>query len=349
MLANVIAQRIKDEGPIGVDVFMDMALLHPQYGYYRRQPAFGKDGDFITSPDISQMFGEMLALWIVDTIQRRSLDTADGLTLVELGGGRGALMADMLRVLHSFKLSPSVIMVEASDRLRTLQRSAIDPYPAQWVADIKDVKTNDDIVFVIANEFLDALPIRQFVANDGVWQERVITLDDAEHFSFTVRPCAQDGLPPPVDGKICEINSAARDVIRRVADMKWHGLFIDYGYDVYPAYGDTLQAMRRHAYSPVFDDIGESDVTAHVDFHALRQTVETHASVYGSVTQGDFLKTLGIVARSENLMARNPDKAQDIASGCHRLIAPQEMGNLFRVMAVMPHGICPAGFEGDLK
>jgi NADH dehydrogenase [ubiquinone] 1 alpha subcomplex assembly factor 7 len=356
-LGRVLAARIASGGPISLADWMAEALTHPMLGYYRRGDPLGASGDFTTAPEISQVFGELIGLWLVDAWER--LRAPDPVLVVELGPGRGTLMADALRAA---KLRPEFLrairlhLVESSPGLRERQAAALATASPSWHDGFETVPPGP--LLLVANEFFDALPIRQFQRTETGWRERMVALDErGDGFRWVLGPPspaadallapAQLGAPP---GAIAETSPAARGLASaiglRLTQAPGAALIVDYGHDGSAA-GDTLQALRRHAPADPLDDPGEIDLTAHVDFAALAGGARAAgAEAHGPVAQGAFLKSLGAELRAERLIGRaTPDQQAQIRSGLHRLIAPEEMGRLFRAMALTAPGLGPpAGF-----
>lgn len=320
-----LAEHILSTGPVTVAEYMERALGH----YYATQIPFGVTGDFTTAPEISQMFGEMIGAWLADIWQKSGRISA--VQLIELGPGRGTLMADILRTARAwpdFHAALSVHLVETSPDLRKKQAQALGAYAPVWHDRLEDVPAG--FSFIVANEFFDALPVHQFVVRNGERIERCIGFSrETQKFFFTV------------DGDIVESSPASlsvmKEICRRLSASGGAALVIDYGYTESGATGDTLQAVSRHRYANIFERIGEQDLTAHVDFGALRDRAEQMSmTVYGPITQGDFLNMLGIAQRAE-MLCRKASHAQqkDIMLALRRLTAPSEMGTLFKVLAVM--------------
>ena len=368
-LARLLARRILMDGPISVGAFMAEALGHPRFGYYMRRDPFGSGGDFTTAPEISQMFGELVGLWCVDTWAR--LGGPGPVHLVELGPGRGTLMADVLRaaaVLPLFRDNAIVHLVETSPHLRDRQRQTLQPIlgdSVQWHDRLEDVP--DGPTILIANEFFDALPIRQVQKTNHGWFERLVDIDpdstdDEPRFRFVLEAFGSSGsrlvpdaLRDAPDGSVVEVSPASQAVARvigaRLAAAPGAALVIDYGYVQGPAVGDTLQAMRSHAYAPVLEAPGEADLTAHVDFAGIAAAArEGGAQSFGPVEQGEWLTRLGIRQRASALSAKaSPAQAQDIRGALDRLIDPAQMGRLFKLVALATPGAFadatpPAGF-----
>ena len=321
-LERALRERIAAEGPITVEAFMEASTSY----YYATRDPFGAQGDFVTAPEVSQMFGEMVGACLADC-WARSGRPADAI-YAELGPGRGALAVDALRVLGAAGFIGEVHLVEASPVLRDLQQQAVAG--AHWHEAIEDLPARP--LLLVANEFLDALPIRQHV--DGV--ERRVTV-------------AAAGLAFDRDGAIVETSPARDRAVGAIATclvaMGGTALFIDYGHER-SAPGDTLQAVRGHNFVPVLHDPGEQDLTAHVDFAALAAAAAASgAKATDAVAQGEWLERLGIRARAELLAKANPGKSGEIEGALERLIAPDQMGTLFKVMAIhSPDWPAPAGF-----
>lgn len=322
-LERALRDRIQAEGPITVEAYMEACNSY----YYATRDPLGARGDFTTAPEISQMFGEMIGAALAD-VWKRAGAPSDAI-YAELGPGRGTLTSDALRVMRSAGFGGEVHFVETSPVLRDAQRSAVRA--ALWHESIEELPAKP--LLLVANEFLDALPIRQHV---GGIERRVVG--------------AAGGLAFDRDGEIIE-SSPARDeavaaIALCIATKGGAALIIDYGYER-GAPGDTLQAVRRHSFAPVLDNPGEQDLTAHVDFEAIgRAARDGGASVTPVVGQGDWLRRVGIERRAETLSQSNPERSDDIASALQRLTASGQMGELFKVMAIhSPDWPMPAGFE----
>ena len=321
-LERALRERIAAEGPITVAAYMEACNAY----YYSTRDPFGTRGDFITAPEISQMFGEMVGACLADCWDRSG--APKDAIYVELGPGRGTLAADALRVLGAAGFAGEVHLVETSPVLRDLQRQAVPG--ARWHEAIEDLPARP--LLLVANEFLDALPIDQHVG--GV--ERRVAI-------------VAGGLAFDRDGEIRETSPVRDQAVAAIATclaaMGGVAIFIDYGHER-TAPGDTLQAVRGHAYAPVLHNPGEQDLTAHVDFEALAKAATAEgAKVTTVATQGEWLERLGIHARAAALAKTNPEKSSEIATAVERLIAPDQMGTLFKVMAVQsPEWSVPAGF-----
>ena len=333
--ARRLADRIRAEGPITVEDFMAAAGGH----YYATQNAIGTEGDFTTAPEISQMFGEMIGAWLVDIWLH--MGRPEQVNLVELGPGRGTLAADILRVAGTwpdFKSALSLHLVETSPRLRQTQAETLKNYSPVWYDRLEDVPAGP--VFIVANEFFDALPVQQFVRVQEKWQERRIGFDEGKGFVFVSD-----------EGDILEKSpaslSALAEMTRRIAADGGAALVIDYGHDK-PGFGDTLQAVSKHRHAPALDNPGAQDITAHVDFSALRDAAQKSVRVHGPVTQGTFLKNMGIAERAQTLKAKaNDQQRKDIDTALERLVSPSSMGRLFKVLGLTPlqGNMNPAGFD----
>lgn len=358
-LLDILRRRIAAEGPISVAAYMGECLLHPEHGYYRSQEAIGLGGDFTTAPEISQMFGELLGLWAADYWQR--IGSPQHCYLVELGPGRGTLMRDALRAaraLPAFRAAASPVLVEASQRMIDIQRKTLTGENPEWLATVSALPPDAPLI-VLANEFLDALPVRQFQrGDDAAWHERCVGLaEDGATLQFQLDPRAvplDDILPASLrdapSGAIVESSPAVRavasEISARLLAQGGAALFIDYGYDR-PGLGETLQAVRRHAYADPLAEPGLADLTAHVDFLALAASARAAgATVHGPVGQGIFLQNLGIGKRAERLrQSGTTAQRSDIDVALQRLTAPEAMGTLFKAIAFTPpRAPDPAGF-----
>lgn len=365
-LARKLKERIRRDGPLTVKRYMQACLLDPELGYYRVQRAIGAQGDFVTAPEISQVFGELVGLWCVAVWQQMGQPTR--LNLVELGPGRGTLMRDLLRaarVAPRFLSAISVSLVETNAWLRESQQTALADaaVPVSWHEHFWGVPEPLEHLprvptIVIANEFLDALPIRQYQWSGSDWYRRTVAVDDDDRFMF-----ARQTEPRRMEPFLEKHSQGAReaDVLEwRIDDwaVAWlldvlarrsllAGLFVDYGHRRL-AIGDTLQAVRQHAYECPLTSPGEADLTAAVDFGSFAEGCqrEGNLAVDGPVTQGEFLGRLGAVERASRLMAANPDKAARIEADVARLIAPAGMGGRFHAMGIRSVGLDPlAGLQ----
>lgn len=345
-LAKILRAQIAATGPMPLSDFMAACLMHPEHGYYSTRDPLGTAGDFTTAPEISQMFGELLGLalaqsWIDQGSPAR-------ITLAELGPGRGTLMQDALRATQGvpgFHDALSLHLVEASPILRAAQARRLGKYSPQWhdtVASLPEAP-----LYLIANEFFDALPIRQFTRDGDGWRECVVGVQDG-----LLTPGLTDSTPQQAltnrlsdtrDGDIVETcapaSAIASEIGNRIAEYGGAALIIDYG--DWHSLGDTLQALKNHAQANPFETAGEADLTAHVDFEALAQAAAP-AAHSRLTTQGVFLERLGITARAQSL-AKGMGKAtlESHVAAHRRLTHPTEMGSLFKTLALFPKGATP--------
>jgi NADH dehydrogenase [ubiquinone] 1 alpha subcomplex assembly factor 7 len=343
-LAETLAALIAAEGPISIERYMGLANMH----YYATREAIGAAGDFITAPEISQMFGEMVGLALADAWQRAD---APDVALVELGPGRGTLATDMRRAMAVAGLRPPLHLVETSPLLRERQR-ALHP-DAIWHDGVESLPA-DRPLLIVANEFFDALPIRQFINTDAGWRERMVAAGPAGLVAQPDTRAPAADIPAELqalaEGTVIESNPTARRILRQLArrltDQGGAMLVFDYGYDG-PTRGDTLQAVHAHAFADPFVRPGESDLTAHVDFAALAlAAAEGGASVMGPVPQGQWLIALGLAQRAAALSRSAPARADELATAYRRLTATEEMGELFKVIAIVaPEWPEPGGFR----
>ncbi|MDP6832402.1 MAG: SAM-dependent methyltransferase [Alphaproteobacteria bacterium] len=354
-LRQHLAERISLDGPLSIARFMAEALGHPQWGYYISRDPLGRAGDFITAPEVSQMFGELIGLWCAD--RWRALGAPDPFNLVELGPGRGTLMADALRAaaaLPGFTAAARIQLVETSPVLRAAQKQALANSEVNWHDRIADLPPGPAIA--IANEFFDALPIRQFQRKEDGWHERMVALREDElclQLSPGIVPSAPlpDGVQAAPFDAIFEVSpartAAMSELCQHLAKYDGAALVIDYGHER-SAVGDTLQAMRAHEYVDPLAQPGQADLTAHVDFQALGDAAAAAGVIaHGPMTQGGFLQRLGIATRADILRQWATAAQSDaIDAALHRLTDRDEMGQLFKVMAISAADPAPPpGFE----
>ena len=359
-LEEILIERIGNNGPLSIADYMEQALAHPEYGYYMRCDPFGVNGDFITAPEISQMFGELLGLWA--GVSWMMAGSPSSVNIVELGPGRGTLMADMLHaapLVEGFAEAIEVHLVETSPVLKAIQEQTLKDAalsePPLWHKALADVTEGTSIF--IANEFFDALPIEQYFKAGDYWCPRVVDVKpDGDGLCFVLLPPFDaPELPPGLinvqSDVMVEVCPAALDITEdiswRITEYGGAALFIDYGHSQSAA-GETLQALKNHKYHDPLLDPGEADLTAHVDFGALAQRVfASGARAMGPINQSDFLGALGISERAEALQANaSPEQAVDIKSALRRLINAEEMEKLFKVMAVIQQDApVPPGFK----
>ncbi|MBR0757832.1 SAM-dependent methyltransferase [Bradyrhizobium jicamae] len=346
-LLGEIRKLIKSAGPMPVWRYMELCLMHPDHGYYLSRDPLGREGDFTTAPEVSQMFGELLGLWSASIW--RAIGSPPELRLIELGPGRGTMMADALRalrVLPPLYQAISVHLVEVNPVLREKQRATLSGVRnISWHDTIDDVPEGPAVI--LANEYFDVLPIHQMVRKETGWHERTVGMDANGNLYFAAAPDPTprfDVLLPPLVraaplGAVFEWrpDNEIMKIASRVRDQDGAALLIDYGHLRSDA-GDTFQAIARHSFADPLKTPGQADVTAHVDFQALSRAAEdVGARVHGPVTQGDFLKRLGVEARAAGLMAKaTPEVSADIAGALKRLTDSGRggMGSMFKAMAV---------------
>ena len=348
-LADKIKNLIRTNGPISVTDYFALCLADPDYGYYRTREPFGRHGDFITAPEISQLFGEMIGIFMVHAWQRHG--TPGAVQLVEIGPGRGTMMTDMLRVIK--RIAPPLFeglhvhLVETSERLRGVQRVTLEAYSTKisWHDAFEEVP--EGFTLIAANELFDAIPIRQFVKTPTGFRERLVGLGVNDELTFAAGVATLDPslLPSPPgsipDGTVFEVAPARQAVMQTLCDrLKTFGgtaLVIDYGHTV-TGFGDTLQAVRNHDFDPPLAHPGEADLTSHVDFEDLAKVaVSMGVHLNGGLRQGDFLFGLGLAERAAALAKdKEPPEQRLIAAAVDRLAGEGagKMGELFKVIAV---------------
>jgi SAM-dependent MidA family methyltransferase len=343
-------------GPIPVSEYMALCLSDPRDGYYMTRDPFGRDGDFTTAPEISQMFGELIGAWLAATFDLLGRPAQP--VIAEIGPGRGTLMKDMVRTLQ--RLAPALreaarfFLVETSPKLRLVQGATLEGSGGRfdWVNGIDELP--EAPLFIVGNELFDAIPIRQYVKAREGWRERLVDVDADDDLVFTVGAGSLNPalLPPdaagaPV-GAIVEVAPARAALMQTIAERIFRsggaGLFIDYGYEA-PAVGDTLQALFKHRYDDPLAHPGEADLTAHVDFAALAETVSRAGLQAQLTTQGDFLLGLGLLERAGSLGAQEDTALRDrLTSEVERLAGTEAMGKLFKVLGISPAGTSLPGF-----
>ncbi len=353
-LARHLRAEIAAQGPITMARYMAEALGHPEHGYYMTRDPFGAAGDFITAPEVSQMFGELIGAWCADVWMQ--MGQPNPIQLVELGPGRGTLMKDALRVTQQvpgFHSATRLHLVETSPRLRDLQATTLTGSTPNWHDSVTDIPAGPRLL--IANELFDALPVHQFQFSDGHWHERLVdaaTDEDGLRLALDPSPAtnaALDRFTLPQEGSIAEVCPAgvalAREIATQISTENGAALLIDYGHTEC-GYGDTVQAVRAHQARSIFEAPGTVDLTAHVDFAALAEAArDAGTAIWGPVVQGNFLNQLGIAARATTLSTASPPDSRDIASALDRLTHPDEMGSLFKVLAFTSASLHPAGFD----
>jgi SAM-dependent MidA family methyltransferase len=351
-LKNRLEAQIAQTGPITVAEYMTACLHDPQDGYYATRPSLGESGDFITAPLVSQMFGELLGLWAAEAWVR--LGRPDRVLLVEAGPGDGTLMSDALRaarVAPGFLEAVKLVLVETSAPLIEAQRARLAGSPARpaWASSILELPDGAPVI-LIANELLDCLPAHQFVRVPQGWAERMVGLDDHGEFAFglTATPGGVSSSEAEV-GDLVEVSPAQElfgaELGALIARQGGCALLIDYGRSE-PGPGDTLQALKAHQKVGPLDCPGEADLTVHADFPAVAEAARrggAHAAPI--LTQGEFLGRIGIYERAEALARRHPDRAEILERQLERLTAPDQMGSLFKALAIHSQGLVPPGFE----
>ena len=351
-LKDRLKDRIAQAGPITVAEYMAACLYDPQDGYYATRPALGEDGDFITAPLVSQMFGELLGLWAAEVWTR--LGRPDRVLLVEAGPGDGTLMADALRAMRlapGFLEAVKLVLVETSAPLIEAQRKrltggAVEP---SWAASILELPDGAPVI-LIANELLDCLPAHQFVRTPRGWAERRVGLDDRGELAFGLSAMPGGAAPMAAEvGELVEVSPAqelfAAELGALIGRQGGCALLIDYGRSE-PGPGDTLQALKGHRKVDPLACPGQADLTVHADFPAVTVAARSAgAHTTAILTQGELLGRLGIYERAEALARRHPDRAEILERQVERLTAPDQMGGLFKALAVHAPGLTPPGFE----
>ncbi len=349
-LLDRLRAEIEADGPINVAQYMHRCLHDPRDGYYATRPAIGDGGDFITAPVISQMFGELLGLWAVETWTR--LGKPSQFRLVEMGPGDGTLMSDLLRAVRlapDFVAAADLWMIETSAPLAALQKAKLESavLVPTWAASIDDIPAGAPVI-LIANELLDCLPARQFVHAGGGWVERLVGVGPDGALAFGLAP-TKDGSTPPPDSPILEVSDAQEALGQAlgalIAREGGAALLIDYGRGE-PEFGDTLQALKGHEKVDPLAFPGESDLTVYADFPVVRDAArKAGAAATDAIPQGLFLGMLGIQHRADSLKAARPDRAEVIDRQLARLVAPDQMGELFKAACVHSPDLVPPGFE----
>jgi NADH dehydrogenase [ubiquinone] 1 alpha subcomplex assembly factor 7 len=350
-LGHLVAARIAAEGPMRLDEYMALCLGHPEHGYYTTRDPFGAGGDFTTAPEISQMFGELVGAWAAEVWS--GMGRPDPVLLAELGPGRGTLMRDALRAaarLPGFAAAARPWLVETSAALRVVQAGALAAHAPSWAARVEELP--EEPLILVANEFFDALPIRQFQRDDALWRERWVERA-GDGLGFVWGPARADAdldarFPLAPDRALVEVSLGAEVIAAELgARLARHGgaaLVIDYG--AWDGMGDTLQALRGHRPADPLADPGEVDLTTHVRFRALAEAARG-ARAHGPLGQGVFLERLGITARALALARGRTGATLAAVVGEHRrLTHPEEMGALFQVLALVPGDApTPPGFD----
>ncbi|OXE35850.1 MAG: SAM-dependent methyltransferase [Phenylobacterium zucineum] len=348
-LLDRIKDQIRATGPLSVPQYMEICLHDPQDGYYATRPALGEAGDFITAPLASQMFGEIIGVWLIESWRR--LGRPARFRLVEMGPGDGTLMLDIQRTVRqdpAFLAGQDLWLVETSIPLKKVQAERLGRGP-QWATSLAGVPTGVPLLLV-ANELLDCLPARQFIRTQTGWSERGVGLDKAENLIFGLMAALPTRIFPhaPV-GAVVEVSAAqenlARDLARRIIMDGGAALLIDYG-RAEPGFGDTLQALSKHKKVSPLAEPGQADLTIHADFPAFIQAASAEGlPSHPILTQGKFLTAMGIIERAQALAAARPDRFDVLERQLSRLISPQDMGDLFKVICLAQPGLIPPAFE----
>jgi NADH dehydrogenase [ubiquinone] 1 alpha subcomplex assembly factor 7 len=347
-LRERLAAQIAQAGPITVAQYMTACLHDPRDGYYATRPSLGEDGDFITAPLISQMFGELIGVWAAASWTM--MGEPAKVRLIEIGPGDGTLMADISRAARlapEFLDAAEVWLVETSAPLRDIQQRRLGD-TVRWAGALADVPGGAPMI-VIANELLDCLPARQFVRTAVGWAEQLVGLDAQGGLAFTLNPTpAASLLPDAPEGSVYE-QSAAQEALGavlggRLARDGGAALLIDYGRAA-PGFGDTLQALSRHRKRDPLAAPGEADLTVHADFPAVMAAARTQGAEAAILTQGEFLARMGVGLRAEALVEARPDKAPMIGRQLNRLVAADQMGELFKACCLHSPGWTPPAFE----
>jgi len=343
-LGDEIRLQIKNHGPISLATYMSLCLTHPKKGYYKTLDPLGAKGDFITAPEISQMFGEMLGSWVL--LQWHILGRPENFDLVELGPGKATLMADIMRLIAMDQKAAracNIVLLETNPVLINIQHEKLANHNPRWIGEINELDTKSSPLIVLANEFFDALPIRQFQFQDDNWHEREIGLNgDKLAWGLSPTPMPSSILPEqitnPSEGEIWEVSPLAQKTIADLAKIlnqrSGAMLIVDYGYGQTQT-GNSFQAVAKHKFVDPLSEPGKIDLTAHLDFAALINAARTQgARACFAGTQQSFLSELGIKQRAQNLIKANPERKDNITADLERLIAPDQMGELFKVMTI---------------
>lgn len=344
-LGQRIINTINAQGPISIAEFMAHCLYDPQGGVYASRIPIGAKGDYVTSPEVSQTFGEMAGLWIVQTWHNQGRPKNP--ILVELGPGMGTMARDVMRTVMAAAgrkgfQNAELVLVENSPVLRAQQQAALKdaPMKLRWVESFEEIVT-DQPMYLYANEFFDCLPIHQYVRTERGWGEKIVTVKEGA-LALALTSVPDSALPADAaaarEGDVYETCPAAAAIVQAVSAVVARnggaGLIFDYGYSA-PVFHETLQSIKQHKYADVLSAPGSCDLSAHVDFSALAAAVAAGgAKPHGPKEQGDFLAELGIEVRARQLILANPNQAKDIVDGVRRLIDPKDMGGLFKVLAV---------------
>jgi NADH dehydrogenase [ubiquinone] 1 alpha subcomplex assembly factor 7 len=350
-LALAIAERIRAHGPMAVSDYMALCLQHPEHGYYRTRAAIGAPGDFVTAPEISQIFGELIGLWCAVVWQ--SMGSPARFDLIELGPGRGTLMADAVRAARrvpGFLDAARVTCIETNATLIGLQRAALNDSgcPVTWREALDAAVSDGAPAIVFGNEFLDCLPAAQAVITASGTRPRRVALDGGGRLVFEGEDVPRD-TGETATSQAQAFQAWTTQLAQRAGSAPLTALFLDYGHTA-TAPGDTLQAVRNHAYEHPLTSPGEADLTVHVDFEAFAAAAGAQGfSVDGPVTQSEFLGSLGIIERASKLMAANPAHANGIEMAVARLIGPGAMGTRFHAIGLRSPALPPLPGLGTIR
>lgn len=361
MPANSLQQKltrlIQHAGPISIAEYFHLCMADPEFGYYKNQQAIGAKADFITAPEVSQMFGELIGAWSHQVWD--NLKKPNKVALVELGPGKGTLMSDLLRAAKAspeFFNAIELYLIETSTLMREQQKKSLDNFEKDisWLDDISQLPKMPTII--IANEFLDVVPIRQYIKSESIWRERGVGLDDdnqpaplqlAATLDENLMPSGADKEP---DGSVFETSPAreaiAQDIATHIQTNQGTALYIDYGH-AKTGYGDTFQAVKKHKKVDPFENPGFADLTSHVDFERIAFASKlAGAKVSKIITQADLLLSLGLLERA-GILGANADKAtrQKIQNAVERMAAPDQMGELFKAVAIYSGSKAPPAFD----
>ncbi len=359
-LSKRLAERIRAGGPISTGVFLGEALFDPREGFYATKDPIGAGEDFITAPEISQMFGELVGLWLAQVWHQ--LGSPAPVQLVEFGPGRGTMMKDILRAgraVPNFSSALQVSLIEASPALMNVQAGMLEaaPCPVNWKTTLSDVPPGPCLI--IGNEYLDCLPVRQFVYQSDEWHERLVDVNEAGDFSFVLSHSPASvvdlGMIPPAlreakEGALVEVRPGMAPLMCELAARFSHApamaLFIDYGHTT-SEFGDTLQAITAHKKVDPLAAPGTADLTTRVDFEDIKRVAKAAGlRVAGPTTQANWLKRLGLEYRAADLARKNPEQKRKLARQIHRLSDEAQMGALFKVIAIFSKDTpAPEGFD----
>lgn len=341
-LLDKIIRHIKFSGPLSVADFMNICLYDKDYGYYTNQKPIGAKGDFITAPEISQIFGELIGIWVISAYH--NLNSPKKFRLLELGGGRGTLLKDILRVLKSQNLNENVQVeiLEINPHLKEIQKATLCEHDIIFHDDFNSIKPDEKPIIIIANEFLDCLPIRQYIKTDKNWSERLIGYDGQKLYFGLGTPLLEAPIFANSNDEIGTIREEAiglESLIEKLAFLlntaSGQALLIDYGH-FGDETGDSFQALMAHKKTDVLENLGQADLTAHVDFGAIEKyAIKNGLLINGPNTQRELLKALGFDARFEKLIAQNPNKKEEITNSANRLIDQSAMGDLFKAIILL--------------